>query len=165
MPSRDPRNPLTMSRLALSVRNRCPLPCRLSGGKPDSLCSPRAFPSLTDAVEKVTAKKPWIRIWKKRIQKNGFLNQDCVLAPDLESIFLESLLKILFRQHRSKCEKLAVSKTSPVLPQLPTCERTSRFRRSVPEDDKERAIGLLSSRCEGLNNGASTFDETLSRRA
>src|SRR5215813_9645664 len=29
-----------------------------------------------------------IEIWKERIQENGFLNQDCVLASDLESIFL-----------------------------------------------------------------------------
>ena len=33
--------------MALNVRSRCPLKCRLSGGKPDSLCAPRAFQSLT----------------------------------------------------------------------------------------------------------------------
>jgi hypothetical protein len=35
-----------------------------------------------------------------RIEKNEFLNQRCVLAPDLESILRSWTRKILFRQHR-----------------------------------------------------------------
>src|SRR5262245_12959669 len=40
--------------MAQSVRNRCPLKCRLSGGKPDSLCSLRVFRILTQSVDSPT---------------------------------------------------------------------------------------------------------------
>jgi hypothetical protein len=35
-----------------------------------------------------------------RIGANGFLNQRCALAPDLESILRARMSKIVFRQHR-----------------------------------------------------------------
>jgi hypothetical protein len=42
-----------------------------------------------------------IRIRNNRIGANGFLNQRCALAPDLESILRARMSKIVFRQHRS----------------------------------------------------------------
>src|SRR5215467_8774878 len=53
-----------------------------------------------DTVEKVSAKEMWNWILNKRIQGNGFLNQDCALAPDLESTLLRDSCKFLFRQYR-----------------------------------------------------------------
>src|SRR5215510_13086523 len=57
------------------------------GGRPDSFCSPRAFPSLTDAVEKVGSVPP---ARNNRIAGTGFLNRSCAKVP----------FKILFQQHR-----------------------------------------------------------------
>ena len=42
-----------------------------------------------------------------------FLNQDCALAPDLESMLRRDSCKLLFRQHRPKGDTLAV-------PHIPT---------------------------------------------
>src|SRR5262245_63233 len=41
-----------------------------------------------------------IRIRNDRFRANGFLNQRCALAPDLESILRARMSKIVFRQHR-----------------------------------------------------------------
>src|SRR5262245_62098129 len=41
-----------------------------------------------------------VRIRNDRIGANGFLNQRCALAPDLESILRARMSKIVFRQHR-----------------------------------------------------------------
>src|SRR5713226_4940655 len=66
----------------------------------DSLClrmaRSRNYPMLQ--------KSPWrscrIRIGNNRIGANGFLNQRCALAPDLESILRARVSKIVFQQHR-----------------------------------------------------------------
>src|SRR5712691_3368603 len=41
-----------------------------------------------------------IGIRNNRIEANGFLNQRCALAPDLESILRTRMSKIVFRQYR-----------------------------------------------------------------
>ena len=43
-----------------------------------------------------------IGIRNNRIGENGYLNQRCVLAPDLESILRARMGKILFQQHRQE---------------------------------------------------------------
>src|SRR5262252_5788708 len=84
------------------------------------MCSRRAFPALTDAVEKVGATLP---TRNNRIAQAGFLNRSCAFAARLESILLEDPLKIFFRQYRSRSEQLKVSKSIPLYP---------RKRKSAP---------------------------------
>ena len=54
------------------------------------------------------------KIRNNGIGTNGFLNQRCALAPDLESILRARMSKIVFQQYRSKPEELKVSTMSPV---------------------------------------------------
>src|SRR5215472_9439323 len=89
------------------------------------MCSRRAFPALTDAVEKVGATLP---TRNNRIAQAGFLNRSCAFAARLESILLEDPLKIVFRQYQSKCERLIKSKCFPLRPTKPTSPTAhSRF--------------------------------------
>jgi hypothetical protein len=39
---------------------------------------------------------------------NGFLNQDCVLVQDFESIFPGALFKIVFQQYRSLADIVTI---------------------------------------------------------
>src|SRR5215472_16294747 len=64
-----------------------------------------------DAVEKVGAT---LTTRNNRIAQAGFLNRSCAFDARLESIFLEEPLKIFFRQHRSKPERLAASTSRPL---------------------------------------------------
>ena len=53
------------------------------GGNPDGICSLRAFPLLTDAVEKVGDGAP---ARNNRIASDDFLNRTCAFGSRLESI-------------------------------------------------------------------------------
>src|SRR5262245_36380446 len=57
-----------------------------------------------------------IRIRNDRIGANGFLNQRCALAPDLESILRARMSKIVFRQHRPKADQGLRHDGSSLLP-------------------------------------------------
>src|SRR5262252_9332536 len=81
-----------------------------------------SYPLMTDAVEKVGAT---LTTRNNRIAQAGFLNRSCAFDARLESILLEDPLKIFFRQYRSRAEKLASSKSGPLLLQQRTQERTS----------------------------------------
>jgi|SRR5262245_34677336 len=59
---------------------------------------------MTDAVEKVSAKKLWNWNLNDGIPATRFLNQDCVVLCDLESMLLRASLKILFQRHRPKAD-------------------------------------------------------------
>src|SRR5262245_41835123 len=65
-----------------------------------------------------------IRIRNDRIGANGFLNQRCALAPDLESILRARMSKIVFRQHRSKGDILGPSVHVSFTPRERTSDRT-----------------------------------------
>jgi hypothetical protein len=70
------------------------------GGEAQIFCSLSALPVVTDAVEKVSAKKLWNSNLKRWNPANRFLNQDCAFVLGLESMLLRDPLKILFQQHR-----------------------------------------------------------------
>src|SRR5262245_59818021 len=59
--------------LALNVRNRRPLTCRLSEGKPDSLCSLRAFPQ--------TFRRPSLVLNRDALAANLFVCTDFLTIP------------------------------------------------------------------------------------
>src|SRR5262249_8393618 len=73
-----------------------------------------ACPLRVDAVEKVGAT---LTTRNNRIVQAGFLNRSCAFDARLESILLEDPLKIFFREYRSRAERLASSKCSPLFPQ------------------------------------------------
>jgi hypothetical protein len=51
------------------------------GGEAQIFCSLSALPVVTDAVEKVSAKKLWNSNLKRWNPANRFLNQDCAFWP------------------------------------------------------------------------------------
>src|SRR5262245_9576727 len=77
-----------------------------------------------------------IRIRNDRIGANGFLNQRCALAPDLESILRARMSKIVFRQHRPTADIHLVASASSAggqqaLRLLTTVQRALQVRTPV----------------------------------
>jgi hypothetical protein len=73
-------------------------------GRPANICSWRAFPGMTDAVEKVREAMPKRN---NRIEPNNVLNLYCEYGSSLESMLRGKTHKILFRQHRPKADEVA----------------------------------------------------------
>jgi hypothetical protein len=63
------------------------------GGEAQIFCSLSALPVVTDAVEKVSAKKLWNSNLKRWNPANRFLNQDCAFVLGLESMLLRDSLQ------------------------------------------------------------------------
>jgi hypothetical protein len=91
-----------------------------------------------------------IRIRNNRIGTNEFLNQRCLLAPDLESILLARMSKILLQQNRPFASFAAM-------------QHVGRFRSEAdigcPEDQSNNAPEVVNSTSHGAVTGRRSRDQ------
>src|SRR5882724_10735507 len=95
----------------------------------------------------LSKKSPWrscrIEMRNNRILRFGLLSQCCASRADLESILPEEGSKIVFRQHRSKAERLEASISSRCASHSGhnRCEARIVAALASPPDQRARALG------------------------
>jgi hypothetical protein len=110
-----------------------------------------------------------IRIRNERIQVMEFLNQDCALAPDLESMLPRDPRKILFRQHRSIASRstLAGRRSTSAMPLKADIVVALRqmTRRAISRRERmQQGSAIRSPRRRGRAASAALRDQALGRQ-